>query len=172
MGRVKAARPASQLGSARGGPGAAPMRRLVPGRGRRFGAFAILARLRSAERLPALGSRSSSPTAPGEHPPDERFGSFRHCEERQLEPEMTALDDTLQQRVETLVDASQQPLRWTSSTTVVIAQLVERIEALEAGLREIADAVSAAGETATVSVAVEQHSGDRPSESISSLRHR
>ena len=61
---------------------------------------------------------------------------------------MTALDDTLLEKVEKLVDASRQPLRWTSSTTVVIAQLVERIEALEAALREIADAVSAPRATA------------------------
>jgi len=60
---------------------------------------------------------------------------------------MTALDDTLLEKVERLVDASGQPLRCTSSTTVVIAQLVERIEALEAALREIAGAVSAPGAT-------------------------
>ena len=59
---------------------------------------------------------------------------------------MTALDDTLAERVETLVDASGRPLRSTSSTTVVIAQLVERIESLEAAVREIADAVGAATE--------------------------
>jgi hypothetical protein len=58
---------------------------------------------------------------------------------------MTALDDTLLEKVERLVDASGEPLRWTSSTTVVIAQLVERIEALEAALREIANAVGASG---------------------------
>ena len=56
---------------------------------------------------------------------------------------MTAFDDTLVQKVQSLV-ASGQPLRWTSSTTVVIAQLVERIESLEAAVREIADAVGAA----------------------------
>ena len=59
---------------------------------------------------------------------------------------MTALDDTLAERIETLVDASGRPLRSTSSTTVVIAQLVERIESLEAAVREIADAVGAATE--------------------------
>ncbi len=80
---------------------------------------------------------------------------------------MTALDDTLLEKVETLVDASRQPLRWTSSTTVVIAQLVERIEALEAALREIADAVSAAGVTDADYVANEQRSSDRLGESIS-----
>ena len=66
---------------------------------------------------------------------------------RKVNPEpMTALDDTLVEKVERLVDASGQPLRWTSSTTVVIAQLVERIESLEAAVREIADAVAAATE--------------------------
>jgi len=58
---------------------------------------------------------------------------------------MPALDDTLVEKVERLVDASG-PLRSTSSTTVVIAQLVERIESLEAAVREIADAVGAATE--------------------------
>ena len=79
---------------------------------------------------------------------------------------MTALDDTLLEKVERLVDVSRQPLRWTSSTTVVIAQLVERIEALEVALREIADAVSAPGATAA-DAATERRSGDRLSESIS-----
>jgi len=55
-------------------------------------------------------------------------------------------DDTLVEKVERLVDASGRPLRWTSSTTVVIAQLVERIESLEAAVREIADVVGAATE--------------------------
>ena len=55
-------------------------------------------------------------------------------------------DDTLVEKVERLVDASGRPLRSTSSTTVVIAQLVERIESLEAAVREIADAVGAATE--------------------------
>ena len=59
---------------------------------------------------------------------------------------MMAFDDTLVEKVERLVDASGRPLRWTSSTTVVIAQLVERIESLEAAVREIADAVGAATE--------------------------
>ena len=59
---------------------------------------------------------------------------------------MTALDDTLAEKVERLVDASGRPLRLTSSTTVVIAQLVERIESLEAAVREIADAVGATTE--------------------------
>ena len=59
---------------------------------------------------------------------------------------MAALDDTLAEKVERLVDASGQPLRSTSSTTMVIAQLVERIESLEAAVREIADAVGAATE--------------------------
>jgi hypothetical protein len=49
---------------------------------------------------------------------------------------VTALDETVLEKVERLVDVSRHPLRWTSSTTVVIAQLVERIEALEAALRE------------------------------------
>ena len=80
---------------------------------------------------------------------------------------MTALDDTLLEKVERLVDASRQPLRWTSSTTVVIAQLVERIEALEAALREIADAVSAAGATDVDHPATGRRSSDRLSESIS-----
>ena len=71
---------------------------------------------------------------------------------------MKALDDTLLEKVEGLVDASRQPLRWTSSTTVVIAQLVERIEALEAALREIADAVTAAGETDADSIPTERRS--------------
>ena len=78
---------------------------------------------------------------------------------------MTALDDTLLEKVEKVVDASRQPLRWTSSTTVVIAQLVERIEALEAALREIADAVSAP-ETADEEYAeTERRTSDRLSES-------
>ena len=59
---------------------------------------------------------------------------------------MTAFDDTLVEKVQSLVDASGQPLRSTSSTTAVIAQLVERIESLEAAVREIADAVGAARE--------------------------
>ena len=81
--------------------------------------------------------------------------------------EMTALDDTLLEKVERLVDVSRQPLRWTSSTTVVIAQLVERIEALEAALREIADAVSAPGTADADYTASERRSSDRLSESIS-----
>ena len=80
---------------------------------------------------------------------------------------MTALEDTLLEKVERLVDVSRQPLRWTSSTTVVIAQLVERIEALEAALREIADAVSAPGETDADYAATERRSSDRLSQSIS-----
>ena len=80
---------------------------------------------------------------------------------------MTALDDTVLEKVESLVDAGRQPLRWTSSTTDVIAHLVERIEALEAALREIADAVSAAGEMDADYAAPERRSGDRLSESIS-----
>ena len=80
---------------------------------------------------------------------------------------MTALDDTLLEKVERLVDVSRQPLRWTSSTTEVIAQLVDRIEALEAALREIADTVSAAGETDADYAATERRSGDRLSEAIS-----
>ena len=83
---------------------------------------------------------------------------------------MTALDDTLLEKVERLVDVSRQPLRWTSSTTVVIAQLVERIEALEAALREIADAVSAPGATDADYAATERRSSDRLSESISGWR--
>ena len=80
---------------------------------------------------------------------------------------MTALDHTLLQKVERLVDVSRQPLRWTSSTKVVIAQLVERIEALEAALREVADAVSALGTTDADHAATERRSSDRLSESIS-----
>jgi hypothetical protein len=74
--------------------------------------------------------------------------------------EMAALDDTLREKVEKLVDTSRQPLRWTSSTTVVIAQLVERIEALEEALREIADAVSAVAATDADDAATERRSGD------------
>ena len=77
---------------------------------------------------------------------------------------MKAVDDTLLEKVEGLVDVSRQPLRWTSSTTVVIAQLVERIEALEAALREIADAVTAADADY---VPTERRSSDHLSESIS-----
>lgn len=80
---------------------------------------------------------------------------------------MQALDDTLLMRVERLVEASRKPLRSTSSTTVVIAALVERIEALEAALREVADAVGAAGETGGNSAASERRSSERLSESIS-----
>jgi hypothetical protein len=80
---------------------------------------------------------------------------------------MTALDDTLLEKVERLVVASRQPFRSTSSTTIVIAQLVERIEALEAALREIADAVGAPGATDADYAAPEWRSGDRLSESIS-----
>jgi len=79
---------------------------------------------------------------------------------------MTALDDTLREKVEKVVDAGRQPLRWTSSTTVVIAQLVERIEALEAALREIADVVSAPG-TDSGCDATERRPSDRLSESVS-----
>lgn len=78
---------------------------------------------------------------------------------------MTAFDDTLVQKVESLVDASGQPLRWTSSTTVVIAQLVERIESLEAAVREIADAVGAA--TAADHATTELHARDGLTGSIS-----
>jgi hypothetical protein len=80
---------------------------------------------------------------------------------------MKALDHTLLEKVEGLVDASRQPLRWTSSTTVVIAQLVERIEALEAALREIADAVTAAGATDADDVPTDRRSTDQLSKSIS-----
>ena len=80
---------------------------------------------------------------------------------------MQALDDTLLMRVERLVEASRRPLRLTSSTTVVIAELVERIDTLEAALREIADAVGAAGETGGDDAASEQRSSERLSESIS-----
>ena len=72
------------------------------------------------------------------------------------------------EKVERLVDVSRQPLRWTSSTTVVIAQLVERIEALEAALREVADAVTAAGATDADYVATERRSSDRASRSVKS----
>ena len=78
---------------------------------------------------------------------------------------MTALDDTLVEKVERLVDASGQPLRLTSSTTVVIAQLVERIESLEAAVREIADAVGAV--TEADHAATELRSGARLTDSIS-----
>ena len=78
---------------------------------------------------------------------------------------MTALDDTLVEKVERLVDASGQPLRSTASTTVVIAQLVERIESLEAAVRQIADAVGAA--TEADHAATKLHSGDRLSTSNS-----
>ena len=80
---------------------------------------------------------------------------------------MKAVDDTLLEKVEGLVDVSRQPLRWTSSTTVVIAQLVERIEALEAALREIADAVTAAEATDAHDVPTERRSSDHLSEPIS-----
>ena len=91
--------------------------------------------------------------------------SFTHREKGQSRTVMTALDDTLVEKVERLVDASGQPLRSTSSTTVVIAQLVERIESLEAAVREIADAVGAA--TEADHAATKLHSGDRLSTSIS-----
>jgi hypothetical protein len=77
------------------------------------------------------------------------------------------VDDTLLEKVERLVDVSRQPLRWTSSTTVVIAQPVERIEALEAALREIADAVSAGGTIDVDYAATERRSSDHLGESIS-----
>ena len=76
---------------------------------------------------------------------------------------MTAIDDPLVEKVQRLVDASGQPLRSTSPTTVVIAQLVERIESLEAAVREIADAEGAATETehaATELRSTESISGD------------
>jgi hypothetical protein len=92
---------------------------------------------------------------------------FRQREEGQWDREMTALDDTLLEKVKRLVDVSREPLRWTSSTTVVIAQLVERIEALEAALREIADAVSAAEATEADYAATERRSSDHLSESMS-----
>jgi hypothetical protein len=78
---------------------------------------------------------------------------------------MTALDDTLVEKVERLVDASGQPLRWTSSATVVIAQLVERIESLEAAVREIADAVGAV--TEADNAGTELRLGARLTDSIS-----
>ena len=73
------------------------------------------------------------------------MASFTHRKTGQSGTVM-AFDDTLVEKVERLVDASGRPLRWTSSTTVVIAQLVERIESLEAAVREIADVVGAATE--------------------------
>ena len=76
-----------------------------------------------------------------------------------------AFDDTLVEKVERLVDASGRPLRWTSSTTVVIAQLVERIESLEAAVREIADVLGAA--TEADHPRHELCAGDRLTESIS-----
>ncbi len=79
---------------------------------------------------------------------------------------MPALNDTLLEKAEKVVDASRQPLRWTSSTTVVIAQLVERIEALEAALREIADAVSASGATDADDAETERRTSDRLSEPV------
>jgi hypothetical protein len=78
---------------------------------------------------------------------------------------MAAFDDALVENVQRLVDASGQPLRCTSSTTVVIAQLVERIESLESAVREITDAVGAV--TEADHAATEPRSGDRLSESIS-----
>ena len=48
----------------------------------------------------------------------------------------------------------------------MIAQLVERIEALEAALREVADAVTAAGGTDADYVATARRSSDHLSESI------
>ena len=116
---------------------------------------------------PGADQRTLDDSLSGRATPDEPLGSFRHREEGQLEREMTALDDTLLEKVDRLVDVSRQPLRWTSSTTVVIAQLVERIEALEAALREIADAVSAPGATDADYAATERRSSDRLSESIS-----
>ena len=116
-----------------------------------------------ASNAPLLG-HGSAPL------PDEPLGAFRHRDDGQLEREMTPLDDTLLEKVERLVDVSRQPLRWTSSTTVVIAQLVERIEALEAALREIADAVSGPGATAADYGATERRSSDRLSASISGSR--
>ena len=73
------------------------------------------------------------------------MASFTHRKTGQSRSVME-FDDTLVEKVERLVDASGRPLRWTSSTTVVIAQLVERIESLEAAVREIADVVGAATE--------------------------
>ena len=123
-----------------------------PGTGRRYITQLVVAR----GRHPGCWSACAGTFELG---PDERLGSFTHREEGQLEPEMKALDNTLLEKVERLVDDSRQPLRWTSSTTVVIAQLVERIEALEAALREIADAVTAAGAT-DAEHAIERRSSD------------
>ena len=78
---------------------------------------------------------------------------------------MIAFDETLVEKVERLVDASGRPLRWTSSTTVVIAQLVQRIESLEAAVREIADVVGAATEADSTERAV--RGSDRLTESTS-----
>ena len=71
---------------------------------------------------------------------------------------------TLLERVERLVQASGEPLPATMSTTAVIAALVERIEALEAALREIADAVGSDGETNPLAQAVSERALERPAQ--------
>ena len=120
----------------------------------------VSGRGRATRRIPSVGS-STSWIGLTQRP----LGSFRHREEGQLEREMTALDDQLLEKVEKLVDVSRQPLRWTSSTTVVIAQLVERIESLEAAVREIADAVGAATDADHATTQLYAH--DRLTQSIS-----
>ena len=95
--------------------------------------------------LSSGGTRPARPRGYVTSPERRRLASFTHRKTGQSRSVME-FDDTLVEKVERLVDASGRPLRWTSSTTVVIAQLVERIESLEAAVREIADVVGAATE--------------------------
>jgi hypothetical protein len=51
------------------------------------------------------------------------------------------IETDLLERIEQLVEGSRDPLPLTAGPTAVIAELFQRIEALEAALRELADAL-------------------------------
>lgn len=79
---------------------------------------------------------------------------------------------TLLERVEALIQASREPLSATASTSTAIAELLTRIEALEAALREIADDAgarsslgeeSSGGKDEAISVSMRQQQDARAS---------
>ena len=57
---------------------------------------------------------------------------------------MNVLTETLLDRVDRLIEARKQPVRSTSPSSVVIAELAARVEALEQALREVAGEVQRA----------------------------
>jgi hypothetical protein len=76
------------------------------------------------------------------------------------------IETDLLERIEQLVEGSRDPLPLTAGPTAVIAKLFQRIEALEAALRELADALGRAGETEHPYAANERHSSDRLSDDL------